>query len=274
MTQTKPPNTTVKKAPKPRRAGLGPVGMVALGMMGLALIWLVWSQIQPTGQLPIFAPSPQETLVTQAAPHLPATVPSVWDSLLNQKLIIVSLAVAVVPLVGALGLKLLATMQQAWATTARQRQKQSPAGRQLGPQATEASVVLKTSTAGDEAKAEAVSRIPPQEAVSTPGSTQPAPPTTAPSVASQPAQPAQNTQAQAATSQPAAESQTPSAIQEILSSVFEDEASLTRYEVLLQELDDIPAADLLASCQTVAQQFNLLPGGGSKSLPGNRAKHQ
>jgi len=258
MTQTKSPNTVAKKTPKLRRAGLGPVGFVALGMMGLALIWLVWFRMQPTGQLPIFAPSPQETLVAQAAPSLPATVPSVWDSLLNQKLIVVSLAVAAVPLAGALGLKLLATMWQAWARTA----KQSPAGRQLGPQATEASVVLKTSTAGDETKAKAVNEKGAQEAVLTPAN---------PVRAS--TESAQNTQPQAAPSQPAAEAQAPSAIQEILSSVFTDEAGMARYEALLQELDDIPAADLLASCQTVAQQFNLLPGGRSKSLPGNRAKH-
>lgn len=47
----------------------------------------------------------------------------------------------------------------------------------------------------------------------------------------------------------------PAHIQQILSNVFEDDATTARYEALLDGLDDIAMADLSAACRQVAERL-------------------
>ena len=64
---------------------------------------------------------------------------------------------------------------------------------------------------------------------------------------------------------PGEEDQAPDAIQDILSSVFEDEESAALHEVLLKGLSGINASDLLATCNWVADQLRMSNAAASRS---------
>ncbi len=266
MTQKRSPSAATPKKKPPRRApGLGMAAGGALVLMALALGWLFWFQAQRS------SPMSPEALIAQAAEaywqsgdvgqaqerlagleadrlaqllakmdadapdeptrqrlaalrealQLPLVTPSLWDSLLSQKLVLVSLAVAALPLLGALSLSLLPAVQRV--------------GRQMAfhpPAAPETMAKV----APVDAPAEAIDA---QEQLSA---------GPRPATESAPSNPPP---AQSDPSQPVAEPH----IQELLSGVFEGEASAFKYEVLLRELEDIHASDLLAACRQVAQQL-------------------
>jgi hypothetical protein len=168
----------------------------------------------------------QRLVALREALQLPPVTPSLWDSLLSQKLLLISLALAILLLLGALALGLLSTVHQP-------------------------------------VEPEAEAEVPPVEvpaeaaiAKEQPGA-RPQPATVSAQTAPQDAQPApsvQPTPSPADASQPAADPQ----MQDILSSVFESEAGAIKYEVLLRELEEIQASDLLATGRRVAQQLRAL----------------
>lgn len=168
----------------------------------------------------------QRLVALREALQLPLVTPSLWDSLLSQKLLLISLALAALPLLGALALGLLSTVHR--------------------PVEPEAEVEVPPVEAPLEA---AVAKEQP--------GTRPQPATTSAQTAPQDAQPASpipQTPPPADASQLAADPQ----MQDILSSVFESEAGAIKDEALLRELKEIQASDLLATGRRVAQQLQAL----------------
>lgn len=273
--QERPTSTTVLNGkPSRRTSGLGLAGMVALALMALALGWLFWFQTQRS------ASASPEALIAQAAEvyrqsgdvaqaqaqlaglevdrlaqlfaqmeadapdevtrqylaalrealGLPLVTLSLWDSLRNQKWLLISLALAALPLLGALVVSLLPAIRR-------------PAAPEVVVQEAEVAAAVAAPTEAVVSK-EPPSNGPKPAVVPTPPVPQDA----------QPAASAPPTPPQADASSPAADPK----MQDILSSVFESETSAIKYEVLLNELEDIQASDLLAIGKRVIQQFQAL----------------
>lgn len=255
--------------PQPSRqtSGLGLAGIAAFVLMALALGWLIWFQAQrgssrvspealmtraaetyaQTGDVAqarellagleveqqaqliarLEADSPDETTRQQLAAlrealQLPRVTPSLWDSLFRQRLILISFALAAVPLLGALAVSLLPWFQRM--------------GQRLAPDASLAQAAEVTPTANAEEQPNA----------EPPPSTDTVSANAAPAISAQATPPPQTDPSQAA-----AEPH----IQAILSSVFESETDSIKYEVLLRELKDIQASELLRSSQKVVRQL-------------------
>lgn len=181
----------------------------------------------------------QHLIVLRTALNLPSIEPSLLDTLLEQKMILVSLVASGALLLGAITLSVLPAIQQASAQAAQQRR--------------EAAILT-----AREQQADRAAEIEEQQDIAASGGARAEDGGEAQTAQARAAKkPKLDAQPQVA-AQPAAEPAVPSAIQDILSSVFVDEDSLARYEVLLKELEDISAAELLIRCNDVESRLQAL----------------
>lgn len=179
----------------------------------------------------------------RAALQVPTVTLTVWDTLLNQQMVMLSLGLAAIPFLGALIVSLLPALQRA---------RRRALSRQPKPVAQVVAAAPVEPVASPAAPAPAPTP--------TPAPSQP-PAAPAPAAAATPAvPPAAPAPASPAASQPPAEPH----IQAILSSVFESEASGFKYETLLSELSDVQAADLAIIGKQVAQHLHERSGSAER----------
>jgi len=189
--------------------------------------------------------SRQRLIALQQALRVPIVAPSLLDTVLSQGLILVSLALAAVPLIGAAVFGLLPAVQRTF------RQLTHP--QRAGLEAELDLLALDAADEGSELKmlAEAVAPAPTEAA--------PLKPLHAPLAAPAPAAPAA-----ADANQPAVEP----GMQDILSSVFESEGATLKYEALNNALMDVETPHLLVTGQRIAQQLRALSASASRKQEG------
>lgn len=163
------------------------------------------------------------------------------QDLLHSRVFMLTTAMATVPLLAALMLAVITPLRRVFR---RRQAKKQHGSEQANPAEALAEEIGMNPTAAAEASAEAPIAAP----VNTPAN--------APAEASEADDeqleeaPTEASEVQQVTAD--GDEEVPAHIQQILSSVFEDEATSARYEALLNGLDDITMADLSAQCQRVA----------------------
>ncbi len=173
---------------------------------------------------------------------------SLIDLILGQKIILLSAGFAVLVLLAAITLALVARIRRRSALKARQKAlaAQTAVEEDDGDVAVTA---VRAQAAPRRQQAETPRRAAAQPAAPvTSAAVQPGQPPK-PSVSFKPAQQPQETQS---TTQ---EPETSSAMQDLLSSVFQDDEALERFQVLLRGLDTVNINELESLCNTVANQL-------------------
>ena len=188
--------------------------------------------------------SRQRLISLQQALHVPVVAPSLWDTLLSQNLIIVSVGLAALPLLGAVLFGLLPIIQRAsWQLTHGQ-----PAGldTEWGAAAdpTDEAIEFKARPESESlaAMAPAPSKVRHAPLASLAPETSP------------------ETEADQPTVEPG--------LQDILSSVFESEGATLKYEALNKALVDVETPNLLAASRRVAQQLRALSATPARNQEG------
>lgn len=178
---------------------------------------------------------------------------SIIDLILEQKIILITAALAGVVLFAAIGLLVVSRLKKSAAKRAR-RQALRQAAR-AAQEAEEAAVSEEDMGAFQRPVQPQSAEAKGKQAAVAPIATPQAAPT-AKTMPAQPAAPVPAAQTTAAASTPSQGQETPKAMQDILSSVFGDEESLARYAVLLSGFERVDAADLLALCNDIAARVN------------------
>jgi hypothetical protein len=189
--------------------------------------------------------SRQRLIRLQQALHVPVVPPSLWDTLLSQNLILVSLALAALPLLGALVFGLLPVAQR----LIRQLTNRQAAGLEaelelLALDSADEPMEVKGHPDGEWPEATEPAQLKPQDAKL--------------------ATPAPETPPQTDANQPVVEPH----MQDILSSVFESEGATLKYEALNNALVDVETPDLLVTGRRVAQQLRALSASASRNQEG------
>lgn len=163
----------------------------------------------------------QNYAVLRQVMGLPAFTPSLLDSLLNQNLLLITLVLATLPLFGAVIISLAPMLKRGKRprpVKARRKPKADPEREQAPPVAAASPEPVRAGVA----------------------------PTTTPSVETAPEPPVETD-----AGQPEGDPH----IRSILSSVFEDETSAIKYEVLLRDLKELPANLLLTESMEIAREL-------------------
>ena len=191
--------------------------VIVLGL--LALIFVVW---QRAADAAFDSPT---VLVAQAAE------PTLWETILQENLVVVSLGLAALPLLAAVGMGLAHQARRLAAWLARQRS--AAQDDELDVEVEAAGLALAFAPVADGGDQPALEPEAEHEAPSAPE-----PQADAPASESE-------------TGQPPADAR----IQDILTSVFETEAGTLKYEVLEGLLMDVESSDLLAISQRITAEL-------------------